>query len=152
MQECKIPPPQYTLIETSRGDDPAIVVVNSALRMFDQRQRFAWHLSVTVTCKNLGQGGMPTSEEGLVLYQLEDLISESLLKGDNAVFLARVTCRGHRELAYRVGDPEIANTALQRLVSAPFALREWEYRLEYDEPWELAKPELQLLEKDSTYN
>src|SRR5688572_3441285 len=117
MQEPKLPPPHYTLIKTSRGDDPAIVVVNSALRMFDQRERFPWHLTLTIKAKSLELNGMPTSDENAVLYQVEDQISGRLLGGDNAVFLARVTCQGQRELAYRVADPEIADERLQELVS-----------------------------------
>jgi hypothetical protein len=152
MEDHNIPPPHYTLIETSRGDDPAIVVVNSALRSFDQREFFPWHLSVSITCKDLGQNGMPTSEESTALYQVEDEISNLLMERNNAVFLARVTCQGQRELAYRIGDPEIANQALQQLVSASSSLREWEYRMEHDEAWELARPELQLLEKDPKYS
>lgn len=150
--ERKIPPPHYTLIETSRGSDSAIVVVNSALRRFDGRELFPWHLSVSITCQFLGQNGMPTSEEGQALYQVEDELSKILVVEDNAIFLARVTCRGKRELAYRVHDPELANHALQQLVSAPSSLREWEYHMEHDENWDLAQPELELLEKDPKYS
>jgi hypothetical protein len=152
MAEHNPPPPHYTLIETTRGDDPAIVVVNSALRRFDQQQRFPWHLSVTIDCENVGKNGMPTSDENAVLYQMEDELSNLLLKEENAVFLARVTCQAQRELAYRVSDPEIANQALQQLVSVSSPLREWDYRMEHDEAWELARPELQLLEKDPKYS
>lgn len=80
-----------------------------------------------------------------MLYQLEDEICKLLLERNNAVFLARVACQGQRESAYRIGDPEIVNQTLQQLVSASSPLREWEYRMEHDEAWELARPALQLL-------
>jgi hypothetical protein len=150
--EQQIPTPHYTLIETSRGNAPAIVVVNSALRTFDQRDCFAWHLSINITCNHLGEKGMPTTEEGQVLYQLEDEISNYLLKENNAVFLARITCQGQRELTYRVHDPELANEQLEALVTTHSSLREWEYRMEQDPHWELAQPELKLLEKDPKYS
>lgn len=152
MAERNSLPPHYTLIETSRGDDLAIVVVNSALRRFNQQQRFPWHLNVTIDCKNLGKNGMPTSDENAVLYQIEDELSGLLLKGENAVFLARVTCQGQRELSYRISDPEIANQTLQQVVSNSSPLREWDYRMEHDEDWELARPELHLLEKNLKYS
>lgn len=144
--------PYYTLINTSIGDDPAVVVVNSALRAFDDRQAFPWHLRISIDCKLLGANGMPTAEEGDVLHRLEDSISSLLQAGQNALFLARVTARSERVLLYRVRDPEVANEALQVLISAPSSLREWDYRMEHDSGWELAQPELALLEKDPRFN
>jgi hypothetical protein len=147
-----IPEPHYTLIETSRGPDPAIVVVNSALRAFQHRDWLPWHLSIHISCPFLGDNGMPTAEENQVLYGLEDTITKLLADDKNAVFLARVTCRGERELTYRVHDPDLANTHLEKLVSDPNSPRQWEYHMEHDSPWTLAQPELSLLEHDSRFN
>lgn len=147
-----IPKPHYTLITTSRGNDPAVVVVNSALRTFGDRDAFPWHLKLIITCKLVGANGMPTSAEVEVLDQLEEGIFAALQDGDNVVFLARITCRGTRELLYRVHDPEPANEALQRLISCNSQSREWEYRMEQDLGWELAAPELTLLERDTQFN
>lgn len=144
--------PYYTLINTSRGSDPAVVVVNSALRTFDARESFPWHLTITIDCKFLGSKGMPTAEEVSTLNRLEDELSPSIEGEQNAMFLARVTCRGKRELIYRVHDPEKVNTLLQGLISAPAQLREWEYRMEQDLDWDLARNELKLLEKDTGIN
>jgi phage portal protein BeeE len=80
----------------------------------------------------LGDKGIPTAEETQTLYRLEDEMSNHLLAGGNAVFLARITCRGQRELAYRVRDPETADQQLERLASAPTPPRPWEYRMEHD--------------------
>lgn len=95
---------------------------------------------------------MPTNLEVEVLDQLEEEIYTALQAGENIVFLARVTCRGTRELLYRVHDPEPANEVLQRLVSSNFQSREWEYHMEQDLDWELAAPELTLLERDTQFN
>ena len=148
----QIPEPHYTLIETSRGRDPAIVVVNSALRSFQHHDRFPWHLNIRISCQLLGDNGMPTSEDNQVLYKLEDEISKQLSTNGNAVFLSRVTCRGARELAYRVHDPEAADDFLSQLVSNADQARQWEYRMEPDQDWILAKPELSLLERDPRFN
>lgn len=147
-----MPKPYYTLINTSIGDDPAVVVVNSALQNFDQRQGFPWHLRISIDCVSLGSNGMPTSEEADTLNQLEDSIAASLQADENAIFLARITARGERALLYRVQDPEKANKILQTLTSASSTLREWDYRMEHDSGWELARPELQLLEHDARFN
>ena len=147
-----IPKPHYTLINTSRGSDPAVVVVNSALRAFEGREIFPWHLKLTMDCKMVGANGMPTAQETAALEQLEDEIAKSILTTENAVFLARITCRGQRELVYRAQDPEAANDALQRLAASPSPVREWDYRMEHDPEWTLAEPELKLLERDPRIN
>jgi len=144
--------PYYTLINTSKGKDPAVVVVNSALRGFEHRDVYAWHLKMTIDCKYVERNGMPTAREVAALEQLEDENFASILAEQNAVFLARVTCRGRRELMYRIHDPGPANEVLQKLVSQPNPSREWDYRMEYDPGWALAQPELNLLERDIRIN
>jgi len=143
-----IPKPYYSLINTSKGQDPAVVVVNTALRSFEHREAFPWHLRLTIECKALAANGMPTAEEVAVLERFEECVTEVLQRNDNATFLARVTCRGERDLIYRVQDPEIANDFLQSFVSEASHLREWDYRMEHDSDWTLAQPELRLIERD----
>ncbi|WP_164160655.1 DUF695 domain-containing protein [Stenotrophomonas maltophilia] len=141
-----VPIPCYSLIETSIGSDPAIVVVNSTLLTFTGHDAFPWHLRIGVNCKFQGVNGMPTKEEVEALARLEERIAPALEVDHNAVFLARITACGERVLLFRVHDPEKANEALQLLISTPDSVREWEYQLEYDLGWMLAKPELDLLQ------
>lgn len=141
-----VPVPCYSLIETSIGSDPAIVVVNSTLLTFTGRDAFPWHLRIGVNCKLQGVNGMPTKEEVEALARLEEKIAPAIEVDHNAIFLARITARGERVLLYRVHDPEKANEALQRLISTASTVREWEYEMEYDVGWMLAKPELDLLQ------
>lgn len=141
-----VPSPCYSLFQTMRGDDPAIVVVNSELRFFDRRDEFAWHLTIIIECQELASGGMPTAEENQVLYALEDEIDKKLLLNDNAVFLARESCRGERALSYRVNAPADANHWLALLVGRP-NLRQWQYQMKRDAEWSLAAPFLRLFEQ-----
>lgn len=141
-----VPVPCYSLIETSIGSDPAIVVINSTLLTFTGHDAFPWHLRIGVNCELQGAKGMPTKEEVEALARLEERIAPALEVDQNAVFLARITARGERVLLYRVHDPEKANEALQLLISTPDTVRELEYQLEYDADWMLAKPELALLQ------
>lgn len=152
MTYASIPAPHFTLIETSKAGDPAIVVVNSALRDYRDRDILPWHLVLTIQCEFLGANGMPTSDEVKALDQLEDEISPRVVANQNAAFLARVTCQGRRELIYRVRDPKAADQILSDLVSKSDALREWEYRMEHDDTWTLAQPELRLLECDPQFD
>ncbi|WP_445979088.1 DUF695 domain-containing protein [Stenotrophomonas muris] len=146
------PEPYYTLIDTSIGNDPAVVVVNSALRNFKDLAAFPWHLRICIDCKIQDKNGMPTTEETEALHKLEVSVATPLQATHNAIFLARITARKQRVLLYRVHDPEAANDILQTLSKEDTPLREWEYEMEHDAAWELAKPELHLLEQDSRFN
>lgn len=137
--------PDYTLMETSIGDAPAVVIVNSSLLNFAFRDNFPWHLRVGVRCKYQAENGMPTTEELEVLRNLERELECAIEQNGNATFLARITALGERVTLYRVNDPEIADKALQLMLSEPLQVREWEYQIEHDLNWLLAKPELDLL-------
>jgi hypothetical protein len=147
-----IPKPHYSLINTSRGDDPAVVVVNTSLRAFEQSTLFAWHLKITVECLHITESGMPTADELPILETMEDRVTALLQANDNAAFFARVTCRGVRELVYRVQEPDRANELLQSLVDEESSGREWDFHMEFDPGWMLAQPELKLPERDPRIN
>lgn len=144
--------PHYTLIETSVGNDPAVVVVNASLRKPENREGYPWHLRVEVDCRSVGSRGMPTPSETKILEQTEGEIASAVSGGNNALFLARITRRGQQILLFRVCDSELAHDRLQQLVLAPSPRREWSYEMTFDRDWTLAEPELQLLEKDRRMN
>ncbi|WP_311193835.1 DUF695 domain-containing protein [Stenotrophomonas oahuensis] len=146
------PMPYYTLVQTSIGENPAVVVVNSALRRYSGRAGYPWHLRVTIECASLGDNQMPTNGEQQVIDVLGDEILASVSVDQNAIFLARVTALGERVILCRVADPELANSALQRLISLGENSREWSFWMEKDEDWELARPELELLERARDVN
>lgn len=147
-----LPAPYYTLINTTKGGDPAVIVVNSSLRDCEQRTPFAWHLEISIACRHLSGSGMPSTEEAPSLLLIEQTIEASLQRMENAVFLARITCRGVRSLLYRVIDPEIADRELQRLVNEGLPLRGWDYLMEKDTDWRLAHPLLDLVGMNLTRN
>lgn len=146
------PVPFYALINTTLGEDPAVVVVNTALRSFAGRDALPWHLRIGIACGELDDYDMPTPEELEVVTRLEGQLGSSIGADGNAVFLARITARGERVLLYRVHDPEQANDRLQQLLAAPAQLREWEFQMEYDRDWALAQPDLDLPLQDPRVN
>ena len=142
-----IPEPRYTLIETTLGNDPAVVVVNSSLRYFRERAAFAWHLRIVIDCESTSAYGMPTVEEAGVLRRFEEDLAPRLQAADNAIFLARITARGERVLLFRIKDADAANGALHAPASQDAPVREWDFHLRHDPEWALAQPELKLVER-----
>ena len=134
------------MFHTSRAGLPAAVVVNAALREFGHRDVFPWQLSVILEAVELAVQGMPTRDEYLILDALGDIINQTVLETRNAIFLARETWNGKRQLLYRVNNPEMAAGALQALVNRGGQQREWEFQMWGDTKWEDAAPYLSLFE------
>jgi hypothetical protein len=129
-----IPEPHYTLFDSNRDDLPEVIVVNDALLSFQHTEVFQWHLEVNIQAEELAEKGMPTPEESKALFEIGDRI-ESVIEGKNALFLARSTWNGLRQLSFRVHDPELANDTLQSLLADKPHTRFWEFRMHHDPEW-----------------
>lgn len=129
-----VPEPHYTLFNTTRTELPEVIVVNDALLGFAHTNIFPWHLEITIDAKSLAEHGMPTPDESAVLFKLGDELEEALV-GYNAIFLARSTWNGFRQLSFRVHDPEVADPLLRQLVAADHPVRPWDYRMHHDPEW-----------------
>lgn len=138
-----IPREKYSILEFEQEEFPGIAVVNSALRNFESKEVFAWHLSVMVDFEDLIENGMPSKKELSVIEPFENKL-DSMLKGldknkPNALFLGRITWKSTRELIWRIYNPEIANDVLQQIIKTNDAPRPFDFRMEQDTQWELAK-------------
>ena len=141
MKEVKVvlPEEKYHVVECLYEEDkPAIIVLNSNLRDFKEKDVFGWTCSLTIYYKDLAQNGMPTHEESdIVLDYVEKL--DSAIKGDpdhpNALFVARETCDGQLNVFWQVNDPKPVHQYLQSIIQEESYPREMEYRIEYDGEW-----------------
>lgn len=138
-----LPEASYTLFDGNRSDLPEIIVVNEALLSFRHTEVFPWHIEITIEAKDLAEQGMPTPDESAVLFELGDRIEGAVL-GKNALFLARSTWNGVRQLLFRVHDPEIAHVVLQAILAERPPIREWRYHMTHDREWALAGPIFKL--------
>ena len=137
-----IPEEHYSIIEFIQEDLPGVGVVNSALKTFEPKEVFGWHLSVMIDLEDLIDSGMPSQKEREVIDPFEDEL-DALLKGanlekPNAMFLARITWNKTRELIWRVYDAEAANSIVQNIISNNSSPRPFDYRIDPDNEWQLA--------------
>lgn len=145
-----IPEQRDVLIEAKRDGLIEVIVVNEALLSFVHTQIFPWFLCVTLEAKELIENEMPAPFESDLLFQVGDEIEDIVLGGRtetgaaNALFLARSTWNGLRQLLYYVHDPEITHSALQTLLTSRKWERSWDYRMENDPLWEKASYVFQL--------
>jgi hypothetical protein len=131
-----IPKDAHTLITFHQRDLPGFATVNSALREFEPRIVFSWHLSVLVRCVQLIGDALPSTDEQKVLYEFEDKLDPLIKASCNALFLARVTHDAQREIIWRVHNPEAADSVLREMLRTKDYLREFEYRIDEDPNWE----------------
>ncbi len=122
---------------------PGIAVVNEALRAFEPKVVFAWHLSIMLQFEDLVLNGMPSRSERELVDSWGELV-DTVVKGEdpekpNAIFLARITWNATRELIYRVYDPEAVNQYLANVIDSKSYPRNFDYRMEHDANWDLAK-------------
>ena len=134
-----IPEEKYSVVECMYEEKPAIVVVNSSLRGFKNKEVFGWTCSLSIEYKNLANNGMPTPEESELVYNWFTQL-DSAIKGDpehpNALFLARETCDGFLNVYWQVYNPEPVNQYLQSIIQGEKYPREMDYKIEQDVQWE----------------
>jgi hypothetical protein len=138
MTNISIPKEQYTLIEFWQRDLPGFATVNTALKAFEPKPTFPWHLSLLVQCVDLVDNRLPSPGEQQCLYTFEDKLHQLIERSCNAVFLARVTHDARRELIWRIRDPEVANSILQDILQTKNHPRAINYRMEEDPEWQKA--------------
>ena len=147
-----VPDERPVVIEFVQEELPGIALMNGALVEFEPKQVFRWHLSVMVEFENLIENGMPSRGERELVDPFGDSLDAQLKGPDpakpSALFLARITWNATRELVYRVFEAEVANRTLEELISARTYPREFDYRIDDDPQWELAKWHLDALRGD----
>lgn len=134
-----IPDEAYTMMEWKSESLPCICMLNNALKSFEPKEVFSWHLSVIIDFKDLIDKGMPSVEERDVVDPFCDELDESIKANGNALFLARETWNATRRLVWRVYDPEVANEYLQSLIKNNSHPRPFDFHMEQDQTWEQAK-------------
>ena len=142
-----LPIPNYALLNSSRRGLPAVIVVNDALHGFEAKERLPWHLSIAIDPRYFADQGMPTTDEAELLARFEEQLEESVVVGENAAFLARVTWNRRRDLHFRVHDPAVADKALKDQIASEHQHREWSYEMKEDHDWAQADVFFSLLPK-----
>ena len=141
-----IPEDRFRIVKFRQENMPGIAVVNEALAPFEPKVVFAWHLSIMLQFEDLVLNGMPSQSERELVDSWGDLV-DAAIKGENpdkpnALFLARITWNATRELIYRVYEPEAVNRYLVHVIESKSYPRNFDYRMEHDPEWELAKWQL----------
>lgn len=135
----ELPEESYTLLEWKEGDLPCVGMLNSALKYFEHKNVFSWHLSVIIDFEEVIDKGMPSIEEREIVDPFGDKLEEDIKAGGNALFLIRETWNGTRRLVWRIYDPEIADQHLKYIVENNRYPRQFDWRMVQDPEWKEAQ-------------
>lgn len=143
-QEFKviIPQEKYSIVEFKRDNLPAIAVINAAIKDFEPKIIFGWHLSVILDFDEIVENGMPSKKEQVIVDSFGDNLN-LLIKGEdkakpNALFVGRITWNKTRQFIWRVHNPEIANKTLKQIIDSKDYPRHFDFRMESDQTWKFA--------------
>jgi hypothetical protein len=142
----KLPTDDYSIIEFSQDDKPGMMTVNAALKNFEDKHPFAWHLSVLVLLGDTIKDNMPSQTEQQAMVDFEKKLDTVIRQAGNALYLATITQDGQCEMIWRVYNPETANDFLHGLIEAEDHSRPFEFTLEQDITWTKAKFPLESLD------
>lgn len=147
-----LPKEEYTTLEYSQNNQVGMATINTALRHFEHKLVFPWHLSVVILCAEKNQDMIPTKAENDLLLAFEDTLRQAIQANGNAVFLASITKNGYRELIWRVHQPEAANDYLHDLIETENHPRPFDFTLEADEGWFKTEWHFNMLDKIPDYD
>jgi hypothetical protein len=137
--KLSIPEEKHSLFEFRQRNLPGFATVNSALKEFEPKTFFSWHLSVLIRYDDIVRNRLPSDDEQKILYVFGDKLDSLIKVRGNALFLARVTHDGHREIIWRVHNPDAADSILKDLLRVKDYPREFDYRMDEDPNWEKAQ-------------
>ncbi|MDP3334247.1 MAG: DUF695 domain-containing protein [Methylococcaceae bacterium] len=137
--EVILPEERYGILEWQAESLPCVAVLNTALKDFEPKKVFSWHLSLIIDFEDFIENGMPSQQERDIVDPFCDKLDEVIKAGGNAVFLVRETWNKTRRLVWRVYDPEIAQAHLQFIIEHKNHPRQFDYQMEQDVNWEQAK-------------
>jgi hypothetical protein len=73
-----IPNEFYSLINFKQDDLPGVTFVNTALKKFEPKIVFAWHLSIMIDLEDLIDNGMPSKIEAEVIDNYGDYLDNEI--------------------------------------------------------------------------
>lgn len=131
------------IVFSIEGDSlPVVGLINDRLISNADWASFPWNCSVVVSCKEVNAVGLPTDAEASVLNSFEESLAARIVEDashPNALFFGRLNWNNTRELIWKVRNPEPVAAFLQSVIDDKDAIREIDFKIEYDKEWEMTR-------------
>ncbi|MGE9295350.1 MAG: DUF695 domain-containing protein [Puniceicoccales bacterium] len=97
---------------------PTEMIVNTALKGYDKRGDFPFHVWVAVGYRGTEEtAGLPTPKETRSLEALEDTLLAAIRKAGEGHYIGQSSWNGTREFNFYVDDPELTDERLEALAT-----------------------------------
>ena len=73
-----IPDEHYEIVEFIQENFPGVAVINSALKEFQPKEVFSWHLSLMVNLNDIVENGMPSKKEQSIIDEYGDMLDNDI--------------------------------------------------------------------------
>ncbi len=137
-----LPEESFSIVTFEVDSLPAVAVINASLANFEHKKSFEWNCSLIVKCKEVVENGMPSPAEMEILDRFEDEITQGLVGSGAlpcALFFARITHNGTRQLIWKVQTPKQAYEYLKSVMEADKYPRDFEFEIERDINWQMTE-------------
>ncbi len=151
----QIPDEFFSIFKFIQGDRLGVAAINTALRGFEKKNVFGWHLSIMLHFNEVKENGLPYIIDHKKVENFESQLGLRLnsdRQKPNALFLGRITWNKSAELIWRIHNAEETNTLIQEILkdkSYPFP---FDYRIDPDIDWNLAEWHLKIREYEIDSN
>ncbi len=137
----EVPDEEYKTIKFIQEEYSGMAFINVKIKNFEPKAVFPWHFSIMIELDNCEDDGLPNSVENLNLLE-NDLRNQIIGDNENkpnGLFLARIFWNHTCELIWRIYNPEILNEYIQKIIDNGLWKEIFDYRIDNDEDWKLAK-------------
>jgi hypothetical protein len=114
---------------------PVIVRMNASVEEFRGHPELAYQVGVAVPFKAPDKNGWPDPEEFVALYQIEDLVHDTLEVQSRSVVVAVITTDGMREFVLYAVDPDEVKSNHARLCKSVKSGHEVQLMIQSDPEW-----------------
>lgn len=133
------PEPKLAIRESKSDEAYKIMVVNTSLKDYENKNLFPWSLWVNIDIQNKIKFGLPTKEESEILNEIEDNLKSILKNNCLFHFVGRITHDGNRDIYFYIDNPILVHKELEDLTYSDSLQREFEYVIEEDPNWSLSE-------------
>ncbi|MBE7175153.1 MAG: DUF695 domain-containing protein [Mucilaginibacter polytrichastri] len=137
VRKSDFPEEQFSVVEITNGDKPAVGSFNMAYKRFDGRSAYPWCLKISIGLdeNNVFENGLPKAEEGKIANQAEDELLSAIRKLTTVHYIGHLFNDSFLDVYVYLDDPEKVHKFLQTQINKEGLIRAFAYEISKDPTW-----------------
>jgi hypothetical protein len=133
--EPVIPKEIFSFFKLTIDGSLAFAMINKGYENYPNKEFYPWYAVVLIEIHDKNKNGHPTSEEAVILNDLEDKITQFLNETQITHKIGRITKNGQREIIFYLTNPRLDQTRAQSFFDSINSVRPMNFTVEKDERW-----------------